>query len=408
MSITLFRENYRIALASVRSRRMSSFLTLVGVIVGVVSVVTIASLGEGVKNQILHEAHRQGGDVVVIKPGKQVGSPLNSLSSAPTGSTVLTDKDVSATKNVEGISEVVPLAVISAAPSYQDHSYDGAVVIGTTGKMPELTGAKLEFGAFFDDESPNRKVAIIGPHVAENLFKEAIPIGKTIKIRDQDFVVRGVLEKAQPGPLSTDTNFNSAVIIPAQMGKILTGGNGNYYEIVAKVSDPDKVKKVAADITSAVQKEHGNLQDFSVIKSSDNVLFANNLVGTITALTGALAVISLLIGGVSIMNIMLVSVTERTREIGIRKAVGASNQQIRVQFLMEAAVLSLWGAFIGLGVAGLINIVLRVATNLQPVITWQPVVASVIVSVVVGIIFGTAPAVKAARKDPIEALRSGQ
>ncbi len=408
MSVTLFRENYRIALASVRSRRMSSFLTLVGVIVGVVSVVTIASLGEGVKNQILHEAHRQGGDIVVIKPGTQAGSPLNALSSAPTGSTVLSDNDVSATRKVDGVSEVVPLAVISAAPSYQDRSYSGAVVIGTTGKMPELAGAKVEFGVFFEDDSPNKKVAIIGPHVAEQLFQEAIPIGKTIKIRDQDFVVRGVLEKSQPGPLSTDSNFNNAVLIPSQMGKILTGGSGNYYEIMAKVSNPDKTKQVAAGIVSAVQKEHGNLQDFSVIKSSDNVLFANNLVGTITALTGALAIISLLIGGVSIMNIMLVSVTERTREIGIRKAVGASNQQIRVQFLMEAAVLSLWGAFIGLGVAGLINIVLRVLTNMQPVITWQPVVASVLVSVLVGIIFGTAPAVKAARKDPIEALRSGQ
>ncbi len=407
MSITLLRENYRIALASVRARRMSSFLTLVGVIVGVVSVVTIASLGEGVKNQILHEAHRQGGDIVVIKPGTQAGSPLNALTSIPAGSTVLSDNDVNATRKVDGVNEVVPLMVVSAAPSYQDRSYNEAVVIGTTSKMPELTGATIEFGTFFDDESPNKKVAIIGPHVAEKLFQEAIPIGKTIKIRDQDFIVRGVLEKSQPGPLSTDSNFNNAVLIPDQVGKILVGGSGNYYEIMARVADADKTKQVAAGITSAIQKEHGNLQDFSVIKSSDNVLFANSLVGTITALTGALASIALLIGGVSIMNIMLVSVTERTREIGIRKAVGASNQQIRAQFLMEAAVLSLWGAFIGLGVAGLINVVLRVMTDLQPVITWQPVVVSVLVSVLVGIIFGTAPAIKAARKDPIEALRSG-
>ncbi len=403
---SLLRENYRIALASVRTRRMRSLLTLFGVIVGVASVVTIASLGEGLKHQIAGEAHKQGGDIIVVKPGKLTSSPMSNLTNAPSGAIALTDNDVSAIGKVDGVSRIVPFSVVSAVPSYDQKTYEGAQIVGTTGNMPALTGAVVEFGAFFEPDNTSQKVAVIGPLVAEKLFGENVPVGKILKIRDQEFVVRGVLEKTSPSPLSNDSNFNNAILIPYQVGKILTGGNGQFYQVMVKVDNEGQTKQVASDITSVIQKEHGGQQDFSVIKSSDSILFASNLTTAVTSLVGAVALISLLLGGISIMNVMLVSVTERTQEIGIRKAVGATSRQIYSQFLMEAMVLSLWGAMVGVMTSVVINIVLRVTTNLQPIITWQPVVVSVFVSVAVGVIFGTAPAVKASRKDPIEALRS--
>lgn len=400
------------ALASVRSSRFRSFLTLLGIIVGVVSIITIFSLGEGVKRQVVGEAHRLGGDIITIRPGTALPGTNSALSSiginGVSGSGKLSEEDVNAIKNVQNVDAVVPLSIISGVPSYEGETYGGGVIIGTTSKMPKVTGVNVEFGVFFDDDDTTRKAVIIGPKVAEQLFHEAIPIGKSMKIRDQDFIVRGVLEKIETGPLGTEADFNNAIIIPYQTGKILTGSNVNIYEVIAKTTSPGLSDGVSADIANTIKGHHGGQQDFTVIKSGDNVLLANSVVRMITSLTGAVAVVSMLIGGISIMNIMLVSVTERTREIGIRKAVGATNRQIRTQFLMEAVVLSLWGAGIGVLIAGTINIIIRVTTNFQPVITWQPALASVLVAVVVGTVFGTAPAIKASRKDPIESLRTGR
>lgn len=412
MKSLMVNENFRMALASVRSSRFRSFLTLLGIIVGVVSVVTIFSLGEGVKRQVVGEAHRLGGDIITIRPGAALpgtSSPLSSIGvSSISGTGALNEHDVDAVKKVQNVDAVVPLSIVSGVPSHEGRSYDGGVIIGTTSKMPQVTGVKVEFGVFFDDDETTRKAAIIGPKVAEQLFQENIPIGKSMKIRDQDFTVRGILEKTETGPLGTEADFNNAIIIPYQTGKILTGNNVNIYEILTKTSAPGLAGTVTNEINNTLRDQHGGQQDFSVTKSGDNVLLANSVVKLITGLTGAVAIVSMFIGGISIMNIMLVSVTERTREIGIRKAVGATNRQIRTQFLMEAVVLSLWGAGIGLICAAAINIVIRVTTNFQPVITWQPVVASVLVAVTVGTIFGTAPAFKASRKDPIEALRTGR
>lgn len=406
--ISLFKEHYRVAYASIRSRRTRSILTLFGIIVGVASVVTVVSLGEGVKQQISNDTHRQGKDVLVLRPGRTSSSLVGSLTFAPSGSRVLTDNELTAVENVEGITRTVPFSVISAVPSYDGRIYDQAQIIGTTGDMPKMSNVKVEIGAFFDNDTTTQKVAVIGQSVAEKLFGENVPVGKIMKIRDQDFVVRAVLEKADVGPFSEDNNFNNAILIPYQVGKVLTGGNGQYYQIIAQVDNPKDIDKVASAINVAVKNEHGGMSDFSVIKPGDSIVIANNMTYLVARLIFAVATIALLLGGINIMNIILVSVTERTQEIGIRKAVGATSRQIFNQFLMEATLLSLWDASIGMVISIIINLVLRITTNLQPVVTWEPIAISVAVSILIGIIFGTVPAVKAARKDPIEALRSSQ
>ncbi len=403
-------EHYRLAMNSVRSRRVRSMMTLIGIIIGVVSVITIFSMGEGVKRQVLGEAERLGGDVLTIKPGNSTisGSPISSLGGGVPAGGSLSEQDIETIKKVDGVSQVVPLAAISGLASLDNRSFDKAIIVGTSPTMPQLANVKIEFGQFFGDDESTKQVVVIGPRVAEKIFDEPIPIGKSLKIRDQDFIVRGVLERSQAGLLGTEVDFNNTVLMPYETAKILSSDSKNIYEILVKTSDRNNVNQVSEKLNSDLKQTRGGQQDFAVIKPGDSLLVANSVVRLVTNLVGALAIISMLIGGVSIMNIMLVSVTERTHEIGIRKAVGATNKQIRTQFMMEAVVLSLWGAFLGLICAGLVNLVIRILTNFQPVITWQPVLASLVFSVTLGIIFGTAPAIKASLKDPIEALRSGE
>jgi ABC-type antimicrobial peptide transport system permease subunit len=169
----------------------------------------------------------------------------------------------------------------------------------------------------------------------------------------------------------------------------------------------DNIDQVESSIRNGLQQSHGGQEDFTIFQSGDTQAVTGSVLSLITTMVFGIAIISMIVGGIGIMDIMLVSVSERTREIGIRKAVGATNHQIRKQFLLEAAVLSAWGAFIGILLSGVFNVVIRITTNLQPVISWQAVLLALFISVIFGVVFGTVPAVQASRKDPIEALRSG-
>ena len=175
---------------------------------------------------------------------------------------------------------------------------------------------------------------------------------------------------------------------------------------MVKPKDGEQVPQTAADLEGLLRSNRGGQDDFTILKQQDAVDVAGSIFGLLNTAVAAFAAVALLVGGVSIMNVMLASVTERTRELGIRKAVGATNRQIRSQFLTEAVVLSLWGALIGVFVSGLINILIRIVTDLQPIITWQSVLISASSSVLIGVIFGVVRAIKASRKDPINSLRA--
>lgn len=411
MKFSIFFENYKVALTAVKSSRTRSILTLIGIIVGVVSVVTVMSLGEGVKHQVEKEANRLGGDILVIKPEAVTPSDL-SFSSIKNGAGpsvgALNENDIKAANSTSGVDKIAPMATISGVPARDKFTDNSAIIVGTNHKMPKLAGVKLDFGNFFNEYDTDEKAAVIGSDVADKLFKDVAPVGQTIKIRDQDFIVRGVLEKNQTDLLGLEINFNKAVFIPYNSAITVSGDTANIYEILVKTKTVGSAKDVANNLTKSMLASHGNQHDFSIMKPGDNVLMASSVLRLITGLVTSVAIIAMLIGGISIMNIMLVSVTERTHEIGIRKAVGATDRQIGMQFMMEAIVLSVWGAIFGLILSGFINVAIRLSTDFQPIITWQPAVLAVVISIFMGVVFGTMPAIKASKKDPIEALRSSE
>ena len=402
--------NIKIAIASIRSAKWRSLLTMLGIIIGVVSVVTTVSLGEGVKKQVASQINSLGSDLITIRPGKTVkrdssGKIVGVNFFAGAGLSTLTEQDVEVVKRVAGVKVAVPLNLITGVAKTETKEFEGGFIIGTTSQIPELLNQKVEFGEFFNQKDESRYVAIIGRSVANELFGEFAPIGKTITIRGQSFIVRGVLQELETSPLTPGADFNAAIFIPYNSAKSLTGSGNQIYEILVKGDDPAKASELASSITTALKNTHGGEEDFSVLKQEESLSIASNILNYITSLITGIAAISLLVGGIGIMNIMLVAVSERTHEIGIRKAVGATNRQILGQFFIEAIVLSIWGGIIGIVLSAVINILVRISTSLQPVMTLPVILLATGVSVVVGIIFGITPALTAAKKDPIQALR---
>jgi len=407
---SLFRGNVKMALAAIRGARWRSLMTMGGVIIGVVSVVTTVSLGEGVKRQVSGQINRLGSDLITVRPGQAVSRDAEGRLAgvdflAAFGANTLTEQDLAVIEKVPNVEVAVPLNAVTGLAEAGDHQLKNGSIIATSSGMEELLRTRVEFGGFFGEEESDKPVAVIGKRVAEQLFAENVPIGKSLKIRGQEFIVRGIFEEFESSPLALNADFNRTVFIPYNVGKKLNDGVLQLYQILAKPTDAHDVLPTIALMREALLNTHAGQEDFTILKASETLTITNRIVNLLTGLIAAVAAISLLVGGIGIMNIMLVSVTERTKEIGVRKAVGATNFQILGQFLMEAVVLSLVGGLIGVVLSGLANFLIRILTDLQPVITWPVVAAACGVSLLVGVIFGTAPALKAARKDPIEALR---
>lgn len=404
-------ENIRMAMSSVRKARMRSFLTMLGIIIGVVSVITIVSLGEGVKRQVSGQINQLGSDLITIRPGKLVNRDANGEITSvhlltTIGTSTLTEQDVVKLREHENIEAVVPFSAISAVATYENRHMNEGMILATNSAFPTIVNQKLEYGTFFSDGEGGRKTAVIGQGVAEKLFQENIPIGKTAKIRDQDFVIRGVFEEFPIDPTSPGTDFNNTIFISENAGKAVSNNTPlSTYQILVKPKNVEKIDPTVKDINGILRTSHSGQEDFTVFKQEETLRVATNVIDLISTMIIAMAGVSLLVGGLGIMNVMMAAVSERNREIGIRKAIGASNRQIRSQFMVEAAVLSVWGVTIGVLMSFAVNFLLYIFTDLKPVITWQPILITSVVSIAIGIIFGVVPAVKAARRDPVDALR---
>lgn len=405
----MFGAYFKMALHSIGSTRWRSFLTMLGVIVGVVSVVTIVSLGEGVRQQLTHQINHTGQDLITVRPGKLVERDqrgvvrsvhlLNLL-----GSGSLSEADITTVSKNPDVSTAVPFGLISGVPETEDRQLTNSPLIGATTNAPEVLNQKIT-GSFFDTDNAATAQAVIGQKVAQDLFGLNLPIGRGFTLRGQTVIVVGVFETFSNNPLSPGIDYNNAIFLPYQFAKQLAGGQLQLYQVLARPAQNKTVTQTVQSLNQNLSAAHGGQTDFTVLQAADNLAIASNALTLLTGLVAAIAAISLIVGGIGIMNIMLVSVSERTQEIGVRKSVGATNRQILGQFLTEAVVISSVGGFLGVIGALFVNYILRLTTALEPTISLPVMVSAVAVAVAVGTFFGIMPAIKAARKDPIEALR---
>lgn len=396
---------------SIRNAKLRSFWMVLGVIIGVTSVITVVGIGTGIKQQVSGQIHHFGKNLITIRPAQlrtnsTAGASGLSLISGLEANGSLSSRDFDTVSSVSGVDLSAPLTALNGPIKGESGRFNDGFVIGTTADLPSLLNQSVAYGGFLTTDDYGTDAAVLGQHAAEVLFNEDVPLGRSFTFHGHHFIVRGIFNQFEAAPLSQGLDFNNAVFIPNDVAESLSNNTAPTYEILARPSDPKQTGAVAKSISDALANAHGGQHDFIVLTGNQNLTTSDSILGLLTKLIAGVAAISLLVGGIGIMNVMLVSVSERKHEIGIRKAVGATNRQIWSQFLVESSVMSLWGGLIGIILAFLIEIILRLFTDLRPSISWQVVVLATGVSLVVGIVFGTIPAFKAARKDPIEALRS--
>ncbi|HEV7453809.1 MAG TPA: ABC transporter permease [Candidatus Saccharimonadales bacterium] len=407
----MMRGNVRMALSGVRSAKWRSILTMTGVIVGIVAVVTVVGIGEGVKRQVSNQLDHFGTDLITVRPGQTAKN--NSLMGAGNTDVIfgmgsvsgLTNNDVEVIEHAGGARAVAPLGVVTGSVQVDSKTFNDVPVLAANRYLPEALNQKVAFGDFWGEKNETAATAVIGKDVAADLFEENVPLGRTFTLRGQTFVVRGVFDGFDSVPFSPTGNFDHSIFIPYQTAAALTHNDAGLYTVLVKPDDPNNIASTVKGITANLREAHGGQQDFMVLGPHQTMETGSHVLKLLTTWIVAVAAISLFIGGVGIMNTMLLSVTERMHEIGVRKAIGATSRQILGQFVLEATVLSVVGGVIGIALALAVDGLLYTYSDLKPVISWNAIGIAFGVSLAVGIIFGAAPAIKASRKDPIEALR---
>jgi ABC-type antimicrobial peptide transport system permease subunit len=403
----------KLAWQTIKRTKWRSIFTSVGIVIGVVSVLMTISLGAGVKHEVKNQIKAYGSDLLLVRPGQNIrrdqsgaiigGNLLSDTSSAGT----LSDNDVETISNVPGVETVLPMGIVNGLASYDGTTYNDGTVVATTSVLPDILNHKVVYGEFFTSTDEGRNFAVIGKDVARQLFKENIPIGKSLDFRSQSYVVKGVFDTFKTTPFSPTTNYNQTIFIPYTTGKAVNQGSVPLYQILVKPTNPALAKAVQEQATESLLKAHGGQADFAVLNQSDTLALTSNTLRLITSLIAAIAAVALLVGGVGVMNIMIASVTERTHEIGVRKAVGATDGQIMGQFLAEAILLSAVGGISGIVITLVAIGLMDLFSSLHPLISPLTILLALLVAIAIGVIFGVAPALKAARKDPITALRRG-
>lgn len=395
---------FLIAIKAIFTNKVRTFLTTLGIIIGVSSVVLLTSIGTGLSNFVTDEFNELGANTLLIFPGDIFGenggiSQENSVSAI--ANSKLRMSDVTTLQRMrEDVSEVAPFNLQSDKISFQQTTKTVSV-LGSTENLDTAFNIPVDRGTFFDGKADKdgALVVVLGSEVAETLFGKVDPIGKYVKLGSQTYTVIGVAKKKGSG--FGGPSFDTYVYIPLKTFFKKYDTN-SIIRIIVKTKTTERV----TEHTKNIEKELGkrlDTDDFSVVNQSEILDTINQILGILTAGLGGIAGISLLVGGIGIMNIMLVSVTERTREIGLRKALGATPNLIMLQFLIEAAVLSVIGGGIGLALAFLGT--LAIQSFIPAEVTPAAVGLALGVSTLVGLIFGAAPARRAANLSPIEALR---
>lgn len=410
----LLSENFKIALRALRANKMRSVLTMLGIVIGVATIVALLSIGKGATASITSEIQSSGSNLLTVSPGRSEFGPGGGGTSQQQSHLYYSDYELLERGLEDNATAIVPTYQSSYIVKYGDESFDVSVT-GVTAQYQDVRSYDVDQGRFITDgdNKSQSKVAVLGSQTAEDLFGSLSPIGKTISVNGIKFEVVGVLvSKGSSGFMSSD----DAVFVPLDTGYDKLFGSTAIYNgkktvntIYVSVTATDLMDTVSAQIEYMLRRSHklttAEELDFNVLSQTDTLDTLSSITNTLTIFLGAIAGISLLVGGIGIMNIMLVSVTERTKEIGLRKAVGATRNQILTQFLIETVTLSLLGGIIGILLGVGIATFFSLTGLISSVITTDSILLAFFFTLAIGVFFGIYPAFRAANLHPMVALR---
>lgn len=403
----MLRESFIIAFQALVSNKMRSVLTMLGIIIGVGAVIAMVSIGMGVRDQVQSSISSLGSNMLIVTPGSSSSS--GGIRSGAGSAITLKFEDANAIReNIKQIDYVSP----TVSRSYQivagNQNWNTSVQ-GVTPEYMAIRSLTVGSGTFISEQDMNsrNRVAVIGSTVAENLFGDVNPTGQKVRIHNTPYRVIGVLDSK--GQSSMGQDQDDVVIIPLTTAQERLLGITYVQSINIQVSDVEAMDQVEAEVTNLLRQRHkiiGNKDDDFTVRNLTSLMeMMTETAGMMTLLLGSIAAISLLVGGIGIMNIMMVSVTERTREIGIRKALGATYGNIMLQFLIESVVIGVIGGLIGIVLGCAASMLISEFGGFKTAVTAAPIFLSFGFSVGIGLFFGIYPARKAALLDPIEALR---
>ena len=402
MSLLLI-DHIETAIHSLRINRVRSFLTMLGIAIGIASVTAILSLTDGVTSSVKQQVATVGGNIAIIRPGSQPVEQASILTPEAYNTSTLNEADLDLIAATAPDIAVAPIMQAQTTVRTGDTSLPNTTVVATTPALPDTTTLTIDNGQFIDGTTA-MQTAVIGTQLSIDLFGTDSSIGKTFTMRDQRFTVVGILKPLKDPINYNNIDFNRAVIVDFDAGKTLHRGNTQIQQINLKAASADKLAGAIDTIKAKLSQAH-NEQDFHVVNGGDVAEPTSATFHLIARTMAAIAAISLVVGGIGVMNIMLVSVAERTREIGIRKSVGASSGNIISQFLVESILVSLIGGLLGTTAGVVIAFIIGATMYVTPLFTWQIAVVAFGLSLGIGIIFGLYPAIRASRKDPIDSLR---
>ncbi|HJV44465.1 MAG TPA: ABC transporter permease [Bacillota bacterium] len=400
-----FLESIRVSLRSIKANKLRSFLTMLGIIIGVSAVIAMVAIGEGASSNVASQINGLGSNLLIVSPG-QARQGNVSLGAASLNTLTLTD--ATAISKKDSIAGVAPYVTKQGQVVWKDQSYT-TTVEGSTQDYPQVRNLTVQMGRFFNrfEVQGQANVAVVGPEIVSNLFgSNTNPIGQMVQINQMPFTIVGVLTSQGSSGM---TNNDDRVVIPITTAMNRLFNQTKIRTVYVSAKSADLMDQAQFDIEQAIRAEHHltpkTPDDFQISSQTQILSTAQGVTSVMTNLLSGIAAISLIVGGIGIMNIMLVSVTERTREIGIRKAIGATRGDILRQFLIESVTLSLFGGILGilLGVGGA-ELVGKLA-NMAVSISLKPVLYAFFSSMLVGVVFGVYPARKAAQLKPIDALR---